>query len=193
MIYSCDEFETTTSIENLGMKEEIYIRTDDKISFEKTPEYLSKVHASDQAYCEIIRKQPRQLDFASLSDWLKKYSSTDELIGPYGEFEEVLHWTPFSALYFHLKEVKEYVGEFIIQLQRAAESIMENDSEEKILRWLEKYKSLYELAPMLFRYAIKREDEHYFFNMKGSIQFIGKELIAACTFLDYFSSHSEPF
>lgn len=192
-IFSCNEFETTTLIENLGMKAEIYVQTDDKITFEKTHEYLSKILAAEEAYNEIIRQQPRQLDFSALSEWLDKYSLTDKLIGSYDVFDEIMHWTPFSALYFHLKEVKEFVGEFIIPLQRAAASIREIDSEDKIRGWLEKYKPLYEISPMLFRYAIKREEDYYFFNMKGSIQFVGKGLIAACTFLDYYSSQSDPF
>jgi hypothetical protein len=116
-IYDCSRFETTETIENLESKANLDFDDDEKAYFVKTPEYLIKVNAAQEAFSEISTSPPQLLDFEQLSYWVDKYDSLYESTGGYDVFQSRFKWSPFASLYSDLKEIKDYLDTHFQQIQ----------------------------------------------------------------------------
>ena len=89
-IYSCEHFFTHEETIPLNFRHELEIAEDEKVTFNITPEYLSKVNAANVAMEELIQTPPRKLTFHDLNDWVQKHASTNLLLGGYDPTEPTM-------------------------------------------------------------------------------------------------------
>jgi hypothetical protein len=188
-IFSCKDFKTTTKIEDIGIKANIDINSDERNSFNKTPEYWAKVNAATTAWNEIITSPPRLINFDDLTHWVDKHSVTDELIGTYDSFNPVMKWTPFSMIYSELKEIRDYLAQNIDEIITANLLINNINTEAELIEWLLKYEEIGQGAPFYLKHTFHKEEDHYWWNYKNPIHFKDITFSQALDFLEYYQKH----
>lgn len=190
-IYSCEQFKPDVEIADLGTRAYIYINHDDRLSFIKTPEYWSKVHAANVAYSEIITTPPTQLDFEELNSWVNKYIDLNARIGNYDLFNPSMRWTPFSRLYSDLMKIviceSKYLNDFI----EANYLTFKIETEQSLIDWLLKYEAIYEDAPIFLTYQFVKEDGSYKWNNGNPILFHGEIFLETFSFIEFYQAKYE--
>ena len=189
-IYNCSEFKPYDEIENLRTNEGIYINEDDKVTFNKTPDYLAKVSLAEAAYSEIITIPPRQLNFKELSYWLDKHSLLNSGIGNYTVFESRMKWSPFSSLYTDLQEIRYYIRDHLEEMIKANSITDRIETEQDLIDWLFKYEVIYEKASIHLKCLFVKEDEYFkLLNNLNPILFHGEAFIETFSFIEYYHKH----
>jgi len=188
-IFSCNDFNTDTEIEDIGIKADININLDDRHSFIKTPEYWAKVNAAEAAWDEIITSPPRLINFDELTHWVSKHSVTDTLIGSYNSFKPAMKWTPFSLIYSELREIRDYLAQSIDEIITANSLINNINTEPDLIEWLMKYEEIGQGAPFYLKHAFNKEGDHYWWNYQNPIHFKDVIFSQALGFLEYYQKH----
>ena len=161
-IYHCEQFKIFDYIENLGTRAEIEINLDDQVTFNKTPEYWSKVYAANKAWSEIITDPPRWIDFNELCYWVDKNAVADSLIGSFQLFKsEIMKWTSFSMLYADLRKIRAYISNHIKEFEQANYQAMQIQTEQDLINWIVKYEDMHEKAPYHLRYCLVSEKGYF--------------------------------
>jgi len=191
-IYSCEQFKSDVEINDLGTRAYIYINHDERVSFIKTPEYWSKVHAAEAAYSEIITTPPTHLDFEELNFWVTKHADLNARIGNYDLFKPSMRWTPFSRLYSDLMKIviceSKYLNDFIEANYLASQF----ESEQNLIDWMLKYEVIYEDAPMFLTYQFEKQDDGgYKWNNQNPILFHGEIFLETFSFLKFYQTNYE--
>ena len=189
-IYDCSEFKTYDEIENLRTKEYIYINEDEKITFNKTPEYSAKVSLAEAAYSEIITTPPKQLDFKEMGYWLDKHSLLNSGIGSYKVFESKMKWSPFSMLHADLLDIRSYIRDHLEELKKANSLTNRIETEQDLIDWLFKYEATYEEASLELKCGFVKEGEYFkLLNNRNPILFHGAAFIETFSFIEYYHKH----
>ena len=188
-IYHCEQFKIFERIEDLGTRANIEINLDDQVTFNKTPEYWSKVYAATKAWSEIITTIPRLLDFDDLCYWVDKHSVTDSLIGSFDMFDGIMKWTPFSSLYADLKEVRSYISNHIEEFKLANNEAKQIQTEQDLLDWLVKYEDIHEEASNIMKYCFVKEKGYFSLYPKNPILFNDPVFDATLCFIKFFQDH----
>lgn len=191
-IFDCGTFKTNEDTGELNGSTDIYIHRDEEISFNKTPEYWSKVEAAQNAYNEIYTTPIQPITFEDIEYWLSKHAYTNEKIGAEDIFSPTMRWTPFTNLYREFSELIEYINEHKQELQKASLAYSKVANEKQLLEWLLEYESLYENAPFDYKYAISRSGDNYTNGRINPLLFNGDTFNSVMAFSDnYNSKHSE--
>jgi len=189
-ITECGIFKTNVGIEDLGIRSEIEIRLDDKITFNKTPEYHAKVNAADEAWNEIITSPPQMLDFQDLSYWVDKHSVAYQLIGEDDPFDfPEMKWTPFVSLYLDLKEIRDYISENMEEIRMANVSAGKIKTEDQLVAWLVEHEDIGDGAPFNMKHSLNKKDDYYWWNFQNPVCFKDKIFLETKEFIDYYQKH----
>ena len=188
-IYHCEQFKIFERIEDLGTRATIEIDLDDQVTFDKTPEYWSKVYAADDAWKEIITTPPRLIDFNDLCYWVDKHSITDSLIGSFDMFEGIMKWSAFSSLYADLKEVRSYITNHIEELELANHQANQIQTEQDLIDWLVKYEDIHGEASTIIKYCFVKINGNFRLYIKNPILFNDPVFDATLCFMKYFQDH----
>jgi hypothetical protein len=189
-IYDCSRFEITETIENLETKASLDFDEDEKASFVKTPEYLIKVTAAEEAFSEISTTPPQLLDFEQLSYWVDKYAVLSERIGEYDFFEPIMKWTPFTHLYYNLKRITNYFNTNLKLIQLANEQYKTLQTEQDYIDWIVKYYDIFDKTPYEFRSSttIDKGFVYFSFYNKTKILLHGQECMEAYHFFKNYET-----
>jgi hypothetical protein len=184
-IYDCSRFETTETIKNLKSKASLDFDEDEKVSFVKTPEYLIKVNAAENAFSEISTRPPQLLDFEQLSYWVDKYAVLSEKIGEFDIFEPIMKWTPFARLYSDLKAIKDYLDLNFKSIQNANQEYKTLQTEQNFIDWLLKQYAIFYPAPTDLKYSLTLEKSGVSCRIdnKTTLFFHSQEFLEAYDFL----------
>lgn len=188
-IFCCSEFQTDTDPGELGGCADIYINTDDRIDFNKTPEYWSKVNSALAAYDEIITTPPTKLDFDTMMYWLDKHSFTNARIGNYDLFgSPLMKWTNFSRLYSELKELKNFILSYEDVVRDAQKRFGQITDEQGLIDWLLSHETLFKKVPFEFKYGAITEGG-YKLDTKTPILFTGDCFNTVFQFINSYTKH----
>lgn len=185
-IYDCSRFETIEIIKNLGNQADIYIQVDDKVTFNKSPEYWSIVNAATNAYSEIITAPTRIMSFEELEYWINKHSIVNERIGENDIFKPRMKWTTFTELYAYLKETKNYISNHFNDLVSAKQRIKKTITEEEEIEWVMNAASLYNKAPYELMYLLEKKKDYFIFQKRNPIYFVGMEFAVVLFFIETY-------
>lgn len=185
-IYDCSRFETNEIIKNLGNQADIYIQIDDKVTFNKSPEYWSKINAATNAYSEIITTPTRIMSFEELEYWINKHAIINERIGENDIFQPRMKWTTFTELYAYLKETKNYISNHFNDLVSAKQKIEKTITEEEEIEWVMNAESLYNKAPYELMYLLEKQEDYFIFQKRNPIFFIGNEFAIVLFFIETY-------
>jgi len=190
-IYSCEQFKTDVEINDLGTRASIYINHDDRVTFKKTPEYWSKVHAAKAAYSEIITTPPTQLDFEELNLWVTKHADLNARIGNYDLFNPIMRWNPFSSLYSDLMKIVSCESKYLNDFIEANYLTTHIETEQNLIDWMLKYEVIFEDTPMFLTYQFEKQDEGYKWNNGNPILFHGEIFLETFSFLEFYQAKYE--
>ena len=188
-IFDCAQFETEVVIDCLGTKANLHFNLDDRITFNKTPEYWAKVFSAINAYSELISDPPKRLDFEEMCYWLDKHADSNDKIGNYDIFRSNMKWTPFSRLYNNLKEFKSYISGNLLKIKQANYSLNLTETEDILIEWVQKYEAIYEESPFDFKYPCKKENGNYIFSGQDLILFTGEEFTQTINFVEFYKDN----
>jgi hypothetical protein len=160
-IFYCQRFKTHVELDKLGVRGEIEVNLDEQVTYEKTPEYWSKVYAATEALSEIITTPPRVVNFNELEYWINKNEVTDTLIGSYDFTEPQMKWSPFSSLYADLKNIREYIDSCLDAFKQANSEAKQIETEQDLVDWIVKYEDIHEAASINFKYNWVKEKKRY--------------------------------
>jgi hypothetical protein len=168
----------------------IEIRLDDKLSFNKTPEYHAKVNAAEEAWNEIIASPPQMLDFQDLSYWVDKHSVAFGLIGEDNPFDSSeMKWTPFVSLYIDLKEIRDYIHGNLEEIRVANASADKIKTEDQLVAWLVEHEDIGDGAPFNMKHSFYNKDDYYWWNYQNPVGFKDKVFREAKDFIDFYQKH----
>lgn len=190
-IFYCAEFETEVKLDNLETKYSVYFDMDDDVKFHKSPEYWTKVYATDAAYSEIITSPPQQVDFEGLNYWLEKHAELYHRIGKYNMFSLTYKWTPFCRLYSELTEFKSYISDHLQEITAANNFINHIETEQNLIDWILKHEAIYEEASMDLKYSFKKEGVNYILDEQKLILYVGDLFSQILTFIEYYQGHND--
>lgn len=190
-IYSCEQFKTDAETDDLGTRAYIYINHDDRVSFIKTPEYWSKVHAAKAAYSEIITTPPTHLNFEEFNFWVTTHADLNARIGNYDLFNPSMRWTPFSSLYSDLMKIVSCESKYLNDFIEANYLTSQIETEQTLIEWLLKYEVIYEDAPLYLTYQFVKEDGSYKWNNGNPILFHGDIFLETFSFLEFYQTNYE--
>lgn len=132
----CYSFETDIKFEGLKEFVDISINLDDRETFNKTPEYWSKVNAAEAAYLEIVTSPTKKIDFDEVCYWVDKYLFTNKRIGNNIIFDPTMRWSDFSSLYYELDEIKIFINDNLPKIIEANKSLEQSISETELIVWV---------------------------------------------------------
>jgi hypothetical protein len=186
-IFHCSSFETKEGTGELNNTTSIYIKDDDKITFEKTPEYWAKLTPALKAYDEIITIPPREVSIEDVQFWLTKYSFHYERIGKSDLFSARRKWDIFTELYEKLSEITNFVttNSFAV-LMNALEVYKTISDEACLISWILENDVMYNNIPYDIRSAHSLNP-----NISDTTSLIikDKEIIAIFDFVHIFSEN----
>jgi hypothetical protein len=188
-IFNCEFFNSDAELDYLQRKESIYIDQDDRLSFNKTPEYWEKVFAAFNAYSELIEDPPKLVNIEEMYNWLDKHSALNDRIGIYKIFGPNFKWTPFSRLYNDLTEFKSYILGYLHEIKQANYSLTKDNTEENFIEWVLENEPMFEESPFHFRFPSKKENGNYIFSGQDLILFNGEEFSQILTFIESYQHH----
>lgn len=190
-IYSCSFFKSRVKIDDLGSKAYLYINKDDKVGFEKTPEYWSKVYAAYAAKAEIIADPPKRISFEKLTYWLAKHEVTDEFIGHFNPSLPTMRWSHFSNLYSQLLRLKKYISKNLKDIKNANQKIKPIKKEKELIEWVLDNELIFKEAPFHFRSFVEKERGDFIWQMQEPIIFEGETFTEVFNFLSVFDKKNE--
>ena len=188
-IYYCKRFNTHVELDKLGLKGEIEVNRDEELTYEKTPEYWSKVYAADEAWSEIITTPPRVVSFEELGYWIDKNAVADSMIGSYDFTEEQMKWSPFSSLYANLKNIREYIDSCLDEFMQANKEALEIETEQELVDWIVKYEDIHAAASLEFKYTWNKANGSYKLFPTNPILFCDPIFDVTFSFFKFFQDH----
>ena len=188
-IYSCEHFMSHEDHIPLNFRHELEIAEDEKITFNITPEYLSKLNAAQTAMGELIQTPPRKLTFRDLSEWVQKHAPTNLLLDGYDPTEPTMKWTPFLMLYSDLRNITHYITEHFAEISRAVSRMAGLTIEEQLIQWLTEYEEAGNEAPWTLKYTFRKHGDCFRWNDKHPILFMGDVFHQVMYFLEYYEEH----
>ncbi len=190
-IFDCSFFKTDVEQDHLGSQFSIYFNLDDRITFERTPDYWTKVYAASSAYNEIISRPPRRINFEELSYWVEKHGVTDELIGSYDIFNSRMSWTGFSKLYDDLKKLQYYISRYIHDIRQAnsLKNLLKTDQE--LIAWIFANEALYEATHIVMPDSFEKQGDCFIFNMQNQFMLWGEEFDSTYGFVNFYRDNHE--
>ena len=186
-IYECNEFTTAVKLENLEGANWIYIHADDKISFNKTPEYRIKLNAALAAYHEIVNERDA-LDFDTIDNWLRKHAATAKSIGSLA-VEPGMKWRCFTNLYRQLTTLQNYIKSYEPLLEKANAEYRLIADEKSLLDWLLEYEPIFNEAPYEFHNVTEQTESSYTTNDLKKFVFTGTRYSTTFNFMTCYSKH----
>jgi hypothetical protein len=189
-IFDCSQFKSDVDIDGLQTKADIYFKEDDRITFNRTPDYWAKVYSATAASSEIITRPPRQITLEELSYWVDKHSVTDEIIGSFHVFKPQMRWTAFSMLYDELKKIRTYIS-YYNEIEQANFSKSRINTEKELIDWILANEALYEAAPFDLKYSFVKEGGHYLLDRPDQIIFYGEEFDQTFNFLNFYTENHQ--
>lgn len=189
-IFDCSQFKPDVDIDGLGTKAFIYFKEDDRITFNRTPDYWAKVYSATAASSEIITRPPRQITLEELSYWVDKHSVTDEIIGGFHIFKPQMRWTAFSMLYDELKKIRTYIS-YYNEIEQANFSKSRINTEPELIDWILANEALYEAAPFDLKYSLVKEGGHYLLDRPEQLIFYGEEFDQTYNFVHFYKENYE--
>jgi hypothetical protein len=190
-ILSCSYFKPEVEIEGLQTKADIYFKEDDRITFNRTPDYWAKVYSATAATSEIITSPPRQITLEELSYWVDKHAVTDEIIGSYDVFKSQMRWTPFSMLYDELKKLRNYISRYNPDIRQANSFKSLLKTEQELIDWIFTNEALYEAAPFDLTFSFEKEGDGYIFNRGDQFILFGEEFDQTFGFIYFYKENYE--
>ena len=189
-IYSCGEFKSDKEIPGLGTRAFIYINVDDRASFRKTPAYWARVYAAQDAYDELVKDPPRQLNFDEMKYWMDKHADLYNRLDGDNIFQSPKRWTSFLMCYYYLKEIVLFVSENQDEIRQANRLFKEISGEKELIDWILKYETVYEKGTLdLLLMSVKDGGEIYF-KMADQYFFSGEIFTEAMKFIDSFFNNN---
>ena len=189
-IYHCGDFKSDAELDDLQINEYIYIDKDDEVTFHKTPEYWEKVFGAYNAYSELVEDPPKPFDYEFLRGWLYKHFELNTKVGNYHFFNPKMKWSPFSLLYYELKEIGVYIPANILEILHANYTLQHAKTEDELIVWVQKHEITYEKAPHLLRRPFDKEGENYRMKSQNPVLILtGKVLIETLAFLETLQKH----
>ena len=190
-ILSCSYFKPEVEIEGLQTKADIYFKEDDRITFNRTPDYWAKVYSATAATSEIITSPPRQITLEELSYWVDKHAFTDEIIGSYDVFKSQMRWTPFSMLYDELKKNRNYISRYNDDIRQANSYKSLLKTEQELIDWIFANEALYEAAPFDLTFSFEKEGDGFIFNRRDQFILFGEEFDQTFGFIYFYKENYE--
>ena len=190
-IYSCSIFKSDIEIDGLGSKEYIDINDDDLVTFEKTPEYWSKVNSALLACSEIISGPTKRISFEEMNYWVNKHTVTDEFIGHFDEYSPTMKWTNFSRLYNQLQTLRDYITRNLNDIELANQKINQINNEQDLIDWILNFEFVYNDAPSDFKGFVEKENEHFIWNWDEPVIFEKEIFTQVFSFLTFFSENND--
>ena len=160
-IFYCRRFKTHVELDKLGVRGELEVNLDEQVTYEKTPEYWSKVYAANKAWSEIITTPPRVVNFDELEYWIEKNEVTDSLIGSYDFTEAQMKWTRFSTLYDNLRNIRAYISNHLDEFKQANLEARQIEKEQDLVDWIVKYEDIHESSSIDFKYNWIKDKQRY--------------------------------
>lgn len=187
-IYECHEFVTDAKIENLESANWIYIYVDDRINFNKTPEYWIKLNAALAAYNEIVLDTTGILDFDTIDYWLSKHEFTAKRIGNPWE-EPGMKWQCFTELYDQLTGLRNYISSYEALCEKANEEYLSITDERNLILWMLEYEPMFNKAPYEFKYVMRNNEYNYATKNLNHLVFTGNRFCISLSFIERYNKH----
>jgi hypothetical protein len=187
-IYECHEFVADLMVENLESSNWIYIYVDDRINFNKTPEYWIKLNAALAACNEIVNDTEGILDFDTVDYWLRKHEFTAKRIGSPLE-EPSMKWQCFTDLYQQLTGLRNHVNSYETFVANANKEYRLITDERSLILWMLEYEAMFNKVPYEFRYVIRKNEDNYVTKNLNHLVFTGNRFCAALSFSKCYNKH----
>lgn len=188
-IFSCSEFKTDDDSGELATYAGVDIDEDDRIHFNKTPEYWNKLNRAIEAYDELICEPPRIVTLEDCNYWINKYSFLNESIGGQNMFSPQMKWTKFSNLYAEIKEWCDFMNVDLDLMREAIEKFRIDFTESDLIAWVIEYEELFERVPGRLKYYLKKYDGYYETDLITPLFVKGKEFSSLADFSPKFFEH----
>lgn len=159
---------------------DIYILVDDRLDFNKTPEYWAKYNAAMAAYDELMNGQPTLLDFDTMDYWLNKHEFTYKRIGEPWE-QGSMKWGRFTDLYYALNKLREYVRSYAADFAKANHEYNADHDEKTQLLWMLEYEPV--LNKAFYDFSYLEQEERGYFTKSYSLLFTGRQFGEAFDFI----------
>lgn len=190
-IYDCSKFKANVELDDLKYSASIYINEDDKVTFNKTPEYWAKVNAANAAYLEIISSPTKILDFEEVCYWVDKHYFTNNKIGNYSIFEPEMKWYNFSRLYDDLNEIKIFINTNLQEIIKANDSLKQVITEDEVIDWVIKQEVIIKAATIELKHRYKKRGDYYVADMSNFINLYGEVFDQTFNYIEAFQKHND--
>lgn len=188
-IFTCSEFETEEYSGKLGIQASIYINEDDRVSFVKTAEYLSKLNNALSAFDELICKPTRIVTFEDCTYWVSKYAFLYESLGGRDIFAFPMKWSKFLNLYYVINEWSEFLNNSFRLIKNAVSELKEVSTEEETISWVIKYEDLFEKIPFDLKFGTTKDNGFFRTDSKFEMLLTGEVFDGLFMFIDQFFEH----
>lgn len=188
-IYSCSVFRTIEKLNDLQAESTLDINTDDKVSFNKTPEYWSKVNTAIAAYEEIITDQPTILNYGDLCYWLDRHEFTIKNIADGDFINSRMKWGAFTNLYQTLNDIRKYIVLYHEKFYEALKAYKEIVDEKDLITWMLEHETMYAKVPYYSKYDITKGLAGYANKNIGMIIFNDSPIVEMFDFIVTYQKH----
>lgn len=189
----CFLFKTNIKSDNLGEPVYIEIDRDDRIDFNKSPEYLELYNATQVAYCEIISNPPILLNIESMDLFIQKYSNLYHCIicnGDYNDFQ--MKWDNFLNIFTSILNIKKYLTSSDYTEILLANNFLEQTSHEQdLIDWVLKYENNFHLTPYEIKWCFERQNEFLICKLSSEIHFYGEQFNHVYDFVTSYRKHEK--
>jgi len=152
-IFQCSSFKTDIDCGEVNSSASIYINSDDKVSFQRTPSYEIKLNAALAAMEDINLDDFLEVETEEVKYWLEKHKYAYERIGSWDVFQPTMKWTPFIKLYGELESATNFFERYGLELSNRYDSKPKESDEAAMIGWILNNEAFYKLIPYELRYA----------------------------------------
>ena len=188
-IFHCSYLKTEQEVEGLGISTEAIFSRDQEADFVEPPYYRENVAFARSAYSELSNHPPRQFDIAGLLNWLEKYDSLYQQIGPYKYEDPQMRWTNFLRVYREISQFCSFVETYHTACVEASASAEQLKTEEELLEWLLKFEDMGETASFSLKYCLRKRYGHFALELDDTIYLKDPKIHSVKPFLSFFEKN----
>jgi hypothetical protein len=171
----------------------IEINHDDRIDFEKTPEYLELYNATMHAFSEIAKTPPLILNLEDLAIWVEKYSDLYKSIDENDEYNLMqMKWDIFLEIYSSLKSIHEFMNSDLIEILVANNLFELISNEEVLIEWVINNEAIFNQIPYGIVYLTEEDNTVSCpSSYSNSVNFIKEPFEQVLKFIASYKKHEE--
>lgn len=188
----CFVFETDIASTDLADPVYIEINHDDRIDFDKTPEYCELFNATQVAYSEIITTPPILLNSERLDGLLEKYADLNQsIIGNDEYYGMQMKWDNFLNIYVSLESIRTYISTHKIEILLANNLLEQIKTEQDLIDWVLRYKTIYDYAPFELTDYFVKQGKNFSCKLSDIVNFTGEPFNQVFNFITSYKKHEK--